>query len=233
MASNVETGRIMSTGVANLTGNGLSNTLVAGAGSNKFDGAAGRDTVDYSRAAAGVSANLASGAAQATGGSGRDTFVSIENLSGSAFADRLSGNSGANVLVGLNGNDTIAGAAGNDTLTGGAGKDAFLFNTLPGTTNVDTLTDFRIVDDTILLENGVFVALSLAGTVSEDQFRSGLGVFAVDANDHLLYELSNGGLYYDADGNGAMPAELFARFARPADLSDSVPLLTASDIFIV
>jgi serralysin len=36
--------------------------------------------------------------AQATGGSGSDTLTSIENLIGSAYADKLTGNSGANSL---------------------------------------------------------------------------------------------------------------------------------------
>jgi Ca2+-binding RTX toxin-like protein len=57
----------------------------------------------------------------------------IENLTGSAFADKLYGNAEANLmdagsgddlLVGDTGNDTLLGGAGNDTLTAGPGNDS-------------------------------------------------------------------------------------------------------------
>ncbi len=62
-----------------------------------LDGAAGNDTVSYAFASAGVTVSLASAGAQATGGSGSDTLISIENLIGSGFNDSLTGNAGNNV----------------------------------------------------------------------------------------------------------------------------------------
>lgn len=79
--------------------------------------------------------------AQATGGSGSDTFAGIERLVGSTHADTLTGDtltgdSSANRLEGRNGNDTFAGAAGNDALLAGFGNDS-----LTGAVGADFLAD--------------------------------------------------------------------------------------------
>jgi Ca2+-binding RTX toxin-like protein len=124
LGTNVENGRIDATGTAALRGNGLANVLTAGAGNNTLDGAGGNDTASYGSAAAGVTVSLAVATAQATGGSGLDFLVSIENLRGSAHADTLAGNSGANQL---------RGGAGADRLTGGAGADRFVLDSRSGT----------------------------------------------------------------------------------------------------
>jgi Ca2+-binding RTX toxin-like protein len=125
LTANVETLRLVATGAADGTGNSLNNTLYAGAGNNVLDGGAGIDTVSYSLAAAAVTVSLAISAAQATGGSGSDTLVNIENLVGSAYADRLTGDGLANRLNGGAGNDTLNGGAGADTLIGGDGSDIY------------------------------------------------------------------------------------------------------------
>jgi Ca2+-binding RTX toxin-like protein len=96
LGTNVENGRILSTGAANLTGNSLNNVLYAGVGNNVLDGSTGTDTVSYAYGVSGttgVTVSLALTTAQATGGSGSDTLLGIENLTGSAYADRLTGNS--------------------------------------------------------------------------------------------------------------------------------------------
>lgn len=61
--------------------------------------------------------------AQATGGSGSDTFAGIERLVGSTHADTLTGDSSANRLEGRNGNDALLAGFGNDSLTGAVGAD--------------------------------------------------------------------------------------------------------------
>jgi serralysin len=63
----------------------------------------------------GVSVSLALTTAQATGGSGSDTLIAIENLTGSNNNDNLTGNSAANSLSGGAGVDTMAGGDGSDT----------------------------------------------------------------------------------------------------------------------
>ena len=109
-----------------LNGAGGNDTLDGGAGNDTLIGGAGTDTASYSDATAGVTVNLAITAAQNTVGAGTDTLSTIENLTGSAFADILTGDGHANVLVGGAGDDTLNGAAGNDTLDGGAGNDALI-----------------------------------------------------------------------------------------------------------
>jgi Ca2+-binding RTX toxin-like protein len=70
-----------------------------------------------------VSVDLEITVAQDTKAAGMDRLVSVENLTGSRFADWLSGSESANVLTGGEGNDTLSGNGGNDILNGGAGTD--------------------------------------------------------------------------------------------------------------
>ncbi|WP_077001411.1 putative Ig domain-containing protein [Variovorax sp. KK3] len=123
LAANVETLVLIGTGAINGTGNALDNALHAGPGNNVLDGLGGNDTAVYELAGSAVKVSLATGAAQATGGSGTDTLRNIENLTGSKFNDTLTGDAMANVLAGGAGNDVLEGGAGNDTLDGGVGND--------------------------------------------------------------------------------------------------------------
>lgn len=94
---------------------------------NVFDGGAdGSDTVTYANVeldAGGVDVNLSLGGAQNTLASGSDTFIGIENLTGSANDDKLTGSALANALDGGDGADSLYGLAGDDKLTGGEGDD--------------------------------------------------------------------------------------------------------------
>ncbi|MEF8756312.1 MAG: Ig-like domain-containing protein [Accumulibacter sp.] len=127
-------------------GNG-NDMLAGGAGNDTLSGSAGNDTASYADAASGVSVSLAIAAPQATGGSGTDTLIAIENLGGSTWDDTLRGDGNANRLSGAQGNDFLNGDAGNDTLDGGAGNDR-----LWGGSGADSLiggdgSDFYYVDD--------------------------------------------------------------------------------------
>ncbi len=136
LGQNIENVQILSTGKTSLTGNALDNRIDAGAGDNVIDGAAGMDIVSYANATAGVVLDLALATIQATGGSGNDTLLNIENLEGSQFADMLRGNNQANTLhgeadndwlLGFEGDDVLSGGDGDDTLEGGFGNDIYLF----------------------------------------------------------------------------------------------------------
>ncbi len=102
-------------------------TLDGGAGNDLLDGGDGSDTASYASATAGVCVSLAITGAQDTGGAGIDSLGAIENLTGSAFADRLTGGAGNNVLNGGDGDDVIYAGAGNDTVNGGVGSDTLSF----------------------------------------------------------------------------------------------------------
>ena len=81
-------------------------------------------------------------------------------------AIKVAGNGPANVIVGNGAANDLMGLAGNDTLTGGGGADIFVFNAmLNAATNVDTITDFSVVDDTIRLENAFMPGLA-TGTLA-------------------------------------------------------------------
>ena len=125
----------LSGGAGNDTLEGLNgdDVLIGGAGVDVLNGGGGIDTVDYSGAAAGMRAQLNTGASSNDGDGGTDTLIGIENLTGSAFNDILIGDGGANVLRGGLGADILLGLAGNDVIWGGSGA----LNTLQGGTGND------------------------------------------------------------------------------------------------
>jgi Ca2+-binding RTX toxin-like protein len=110
--------------------------LFATAGADIFDGGEGFDLVDYKDATAGVTLNLGSTLATAplngTGSRGMaagQTFISIEGVFGSAYADSLSGQAG---------DQNFTGGGGNDYLAGGLGSDTYVFSKFDGN---DTVQD--------------------------------------------------------------------------------------------
>lgn len=112
-------------GADELIGGYGDDVLIGGAGSDILSGGDGADTASYALAATGVVIDLAIGSG--TGGEANgDTFVSIENVAGSAFADTLTGDGGDNEMGGGAGDDVIAGAAGTDTLRGDSGNDTLI-----------------------------------------------------------------------------------------------------------
>lgn len=130
-----------SAGADTIDGLGGDDILSGGAGNDTLNGNTGNDTADYSAAAAGVVARLNLGTASNDGDGGSDTFVSIENLTGSGFNDTLVGNGVNNVLSGGTGFDTLIGLAGNDTLIGGSGVGNELIGGLGDDTYVVTAND--------------------------------------------------------------------------------------------
>ena len=127
-------------GVENLTGSAYADTLIGddqdntlsgGAGNNILEGMAGKDqliggadsdTASYAHATTAVTASLAN-AGSNTGDADGDTYLSIENLSGSTLGDTLIGDIGINTLSGGAGNDVLEGLSGADLLDGGADTD--------------------------------------------------------------------------------------------------------------
>ena len=214
------------TGADTLSGNGGNDTLRAGAGDDRLDGSFGDDlldgsigidTVSYETAAAGISVNLALAGAQATGGGGNDTLLSIENVFGSVFADTIRGNGQANTLEGYNGADTLSGGGGADVLTGGVGADHFQYTALGESTWAvrDTITDFnRFQGDKLDLS-----LLDANTALDGDQGFTFIGsaAFSADATGQLRYE---GGVVY-----GSVDADAAAEFV--VTLAGAPPLLAA------
>ena len=207
-------------GVNTLTGNAVGNTLDGGTNADTMIGGAGDDTyvVQNSNDIVNETAN---------GGAGKDTVKSsisfnltastkvigtFENLTltgtdaikatGNGSANVLTGNDVANTLNGGSNNDTLNGGLGKDLLIGGSGADKFLFKTtLSASTNVDTIDDFSVADDTIQLENAIFKAVVGTGTLSSGQFVKNAAGTAADTGDRIIYQTGTGKLFYDSNGS--------------------------------
>ena len=160
-----------------------------------------------------------------------------EAIIGNAATNTLLGGAGNDYLTGAGGHDRVVGEAGNDklvcgpgvdTLTGGAGHDTFVFSGPPGTSaNRDVITDFSHVDDTFQLENAFFTklgALSGAHMLAPAYFRAGPA--ALDGNDYLVYNQTNGALYYDSNGSVAGGAIQIAALSNR-------PVLAANDFVVI
>jgi Ca2+-binding RTX toxin-like protein len=123
-----------------LWGQGGNDILVGGVGGDLLDGGTGTDTASYEAAAGSVYVYFGD-LGSATGEAAGDSFLSIENITGSAFDDIIGWDSGNNVIDGGAGNDRLFGGAGNDTLIGGAGNDRYAY-TGAGFGN-DIITNFE------------------------------------------------------------------------------------------
>ena len=116
--------------------------LDGGVGADVLDGGVGDDWISYAASSAGVTANLTTN--MGSGGEAQgDTYVSIENIEGSAFADVMTGNTANNSLWGNAGNDVLVGREGDDQLLGGDGHDGLRGGAgadfLDGGAGVDTI----------------------------------------------------------------------------------------------
>ena len=146
------------------------------------------------------------------GGAGSDVVNGLDGtdqLFGGIGADSLLGAAGNDLISGGQGSDYTFGGAGNDTLSGGVGRDAFVFNIAPSAGNVDTITDFSAVDDTIRLDDAVFAGLAV-GTLAASAFAANLTGQATGAAKRILYETDTGKLFFDADGVGGAARVQFA-----------------------
>jgi Ca2+-binding RTX toxin-like protein len=254
---------------------------------NVYLGDFGFDTVDYSRSLGvgpgvgptriGVSVDLSNTglAAVPVGINVPDSFLSVESVIGSAFADSLSGALPGGItapqldaqglpilnpvtglpvpmdftISGLAGNDTINGGDGNDSLNGGLnndsmfgglGNDRFLFNSVLGTTNVDRVRDFSKVvgnTDTFVLDRAVFTSVSAGTVLTAAEFLAGAGVTtATTAAQRILFNTTNGNLYYDWDGSAAGRAPVLFATAANIPLAGAavvIPTLAATDFQLV
>ncbi|MDQ6437245.1 calcium-binding protein [Mesorhizobium sp. LHD-90] len=214
-----------------LQGSNGNDVLHGGAGADTLRGFAstgddgGSDTASYETATARVVASLQN-RANNTGDAAGDRYYLIDNLRGSDHGDSLAGDGFGNVIDGGAGNDTLRGYGGKDTLSGGDGKDIFVFSSaLSASANVDAITDFNVADDTIRLEAHVFSALP-AGALAATAFTVNANGTAGDADDRIIYNSTNGRLFYDADGTGATAAIWFASLWGS-------PAITAADFAVI
>lgn len=111
-------------------------------------------------------------------------------------------------------------------MAGGAGSDTFVFSAALGASNIDTISDFSVADDTIRLENAIFTAISGTGVLSPGQFVANASGTAQNGNHRILYETDTGNLFYDSNGDAAGGRMQFA-------VLDPGLALTNADFFVV
>ncbi len=200
-----------------VTGDSGNDRVYGGLGNDRAYGGTGDDKV-YGNA----------GLDRVYGGSGHDT------VDGGSGNDWVYGDSGNDRVSGGSGDDVVNGGAGNDRLYGASGNDAFVFNSRLGTAstdrkvNFDTVVDFKVKDDSFLLDNAVFKKLG-SGTLSnptqldKEFFVTGR---ARERDDYLIYNKKTGVLSYDADGSGSREAVEFAQLSKNLKL-------TYKDFFVI
>ncbi len=115
--------RLRGEGGADALFGGDGNDILSGGSSgDALDGGAGYDYASYAASTTGVTVFMA-GTYLNTGEAVGDSYVSIEGVMGSAFADLIGGTNGGDALRGEDGNDWLLGAGGDDFLVGGLGND--------------------------------------------------------------------------------------------------------------
>ena len=246
LAANLENLTLLGSKAFSATGNSLDNQLTGNAAGNILDGGTGADILI---GAVGNDLYVVDNANDVIHETNTDpteidtvrSFVdwtlgdNLENLvllgtksldgNGNDLDNALTGNGGNNTLNGGAGSDLLDGASGNDNLSGGSGADTFAFTTpLNASRNVDTITDFVSGVDKILLSSAIFREIGFTGTPSSDAFFF-TGGESQNADDRIVYDQSNGALYYDADGTGALAAVQFA-------LLSSAPTLLYTDFLV-
>lgn len=204
--------------VDEFNGLGGDDTLRGGGGKDTLDGGKGKDTADYSdkTKAIDVTLNKSTAVTVKVDGKAEDTIKNIESVIGGSKADALTGDGASN---------TFYGRLGKDVLEGKGGKDFFVFDSTLGKKHADTIADFKPKDDTILLDHTVFTSLGL-GPLAGDAFVANATGEAADDTDRIVYNTSNGKLFYDADGLDGSAGIQFA-------VLTGKPVLTATDFEVV
>ncbi len=194
-----------------LTGGNGDDTFEGGEGNDTINGGNGANTASYAHSFFGVTVSLAVAGPQDTIGAGVDTLISIENLTGSDFADTLTAGPAGSVLNAGMGADTLVSGAGADTLNGAGGTDTASYANAAaavavslaitaaqdtGGAGVDTLTSIERLtgsgfDDTLTGNNGTNLIFGGAGddiingAGGQDTLKGGTGndtfVFSVPA----------------------------------------------------
>lgn len=134
-------------------------------------------------------------------GNGGNDWISAgrghDFVSGGSGNDTLLGRRGDDTILGGDGNDIIDGGEGQDLMTGGAGVDVFYFtegeseiNTNDPDNTVDTITDFEVGVDTIVINA---TAIEGFGWTITDFTSDGYVLIANDAlpgasNDYIVLE---------------------------------------------
>jgi Ca2+-binding RTX toxin-like protein len=161
----------------------------------------------------------------------------LEGRDGDDTLVGASGQGGPNVLLGGAGDDSLVSGGMDDRLDGGLGVDtliglgaeigdgeSFVFSVAPGAANADVIVHFEQFSR-IVLDGAAMQQIGPSGALDDARFSANSTGTAQDASDRVVYNTSNGQLWYDADGNGSGAAQLIATL-------QSAPDLVANDIMV-
>lgn len=214
--------------------------LLGGARGDVLDGGNGVDRAQYSDALTGLVADLQFATVNTDIAAG-DTYISIENLYGSDFADNLRGDAGANALLGgrggdrlfgrdgddrlygMQGFDTLTGGLGADTLAGQEGADTFDFNAVGESTwsSRDTIVDFG-VGGADRIDLSTIDANSLSAGNQAFRF-IGASAFSRSAGElRFVTDGTDGFVLGDVDGNGATDLNILLQGVTAISATDFI-----------
>ncbi|PCJ99259.1 MAG: hypothetical protein COA45_04270 [Zetaproteobacteria bacterium] len=186
------------------TGTGADDVFTGSVYAETFDGGAASDTVDYSNGLVRVVLDMQNGGTE--GDAAGDSYISIENVIGTNFADFIYGDAGDNYIQALAGGDYLEGGAGADVIDGGTGSDYVTYTRSGSAVDVDLTRATQIGGDAqgdslISIERikGSDYDDSLTGDAQDNHLRG------EDGNDTL-----NGGLGDDSLYGNAGDDTLFA-----------------------
>ncbi|MFO0291669.1 MAG: calcium-binding protein [bacterium] len=148
------------------------------------------------------------------GGQNADTLrggLGNDSLNGQQQNDLVDGGAGDDTLIGGGQNDTLIGGAGSDTLSGGSGTGADRFQYNFSNEGTDSITDFGIGLDAIVVSNGGFgggLNTVSGGTLDPLQF-------GATAGGAVRFVYSGGVLQFDTDAGPGISLVTIANIAGP------------------
>jgi Ca2+-binding RTX toxin-like protein len=188
-----------------------------------------------------------------------DPTINNDTIDGNGGNDRLDGLAGDDIIAGDGGDDTIWGNTGEDTLTGGGDADDFAWRSLGDA--VDTITDFSAFEGDqfritasgfggTLFAGGNVVTPGFFSTFAAAYYFSFIGAPPADAFtlgfaptafatglSVFYYDLTGGGLYFDADGGATGVGFVKVAELDPAPIAGNQPFAvntpTLADSFIL
>ncbi|MFN9645544.1 MAG: hypothetical protein ACK6BG_10605 [Cyanobacteriota bacterium] len=173
---------------------------------------------------------------------GQNTFINPVNNSGNISVGRyIAGGTTGETLNGTSNAEVFIPGLGTDIVNTGVtsninGTDYVILNTAPGTGNVDTITNFNRLNQTstsattawdrLILDRKFFPNITAhyasnatgvvggIGAVSSSNIENNTTGVATLANTRLVYQTTNGALFYDQDGLGGAAGVQIATLLR-------------------